>query len=86
MDLDDPKLGLWREIKKVETELRDAELTLNAFILSWTRYGDLLNVAGTHSKGELEGRNVLFMEDGRDVYLQKLLAKVLDPAGAGLDN
>jgi hypothetical protein len=84
MDLDDPKLGLWREIKKVEAELGDAQLTLNAFILSWTRYGDLLNVAGTHSKGELEGRNVLFMEDGRDVYLQKLLAKQLEPAAAAL--
>jgi hypothetical protein len=85
MDLDNPKLGLWREIKKVEAELRDTHLTLNAFILSWTRYGDLLNVAGTHSKGELEGRNVLFMEDGRDTYLRKLLAKQLEPAAASED-
>lgn len=84
MDLDDPKLGLWREIKKVEADLGDAQLTLNAFILSWTRYGDLLNVAATHSKGELEGRNVLFMEDGRDTYLRKLLAKQLEPAAAGM--
>lgn len=77
MDLDAPKLGLWREIKKVETELGDPQLTLNAFILSWTRYGDLLNVASQHSKDELEQRNVLFMEDGRDVYLRKLIARQL---------
>jgi hypothetical protein len=82
MDLDDPKLGLWREIKKVEAELGDTQLTLNAFILSWTRYADLLNIAGADSKRELEGRNVLFMEDGRDTYLRKLLAKQLEPGAA----
>lgn len=77
MDLNHPKLGLYKEVKTLETKLGDPLLTLNAFILSPTRFADLLNVGGPEQKALLEDKHVLFMEDGRDAYLQKLFARVV---------
>lgn len=77
MDLSHPKLGLYKEVKTLEAKLGDPLLTLNAFILSPTRFADLLNVGGPEQKALLEGKHVLFMEDGRDAYLQKLFARVV---------
>jgi hypothetical protein len=45
---------------------------LNAFVLSPTKFADLLNVGDPTKKADLESRNVLFMEDGSDYYLKKL--------------
>ena len=77
LDLNDPKLGLFSEIKDRQTELDDPSLVLNAFILSYTNHSDLLNVGTAGSKAGLEECNVLFMEDGREEYLGKMLAKIL---------
>jgi hypothetical protein len=74
MNLTDPKLGLYKEVKVLQEKLGDPKLTLNAFILSGTAFGDLLNV--TCKQSELEDRNVLFMNDGGAVYLKKLFEKV----------
>ncbi|OHD02784.1 MAG: hypothetical protein A3H25_07825 [Sphingomonadales bacterium RIFCSPLOWO2_12_FULL_63_15] len=76
IDLSDPKLGLFSEIKRRELELGDADLTLNAFILSFTPYRDLLNVGISASEAELEDRHVLFMDNGRDYYLGKLFDRI----------
>lgn len=73
MNLTDPKLGLYKEVKVLQEKLGDPKLTLNAFILSGTAFGDLLNV--TCKQSELEDRNVLFMNDGGAVYLKKLFEK-----------
>jgi hypothetical protein len=70
MNLTDPKLQLYREVKKIQEKLADPTLTLNAFIVSATRFANLLNVACDQS--ELEARNVLFMDDGGPVYLKKM--------------
>ena len=75
LDLNDPKLGLYAEIKEREKELEDPDLILNAFILSFTRYNDLLNVGSAGSKEELEDRHVLFMDDGKDAYLRKMFER-----------
>jgi hypothetical protein len=78
MDLKHPKLGLYKEVKTLEADLQkhakpsDAKLTLNAFILSATKFTDLLNVAEPAQKTELENRHVLFMEDGAQTYLKKM--------------
>ncbi len=72
MNLNDPKLGLYKEVKVLEAKLADPKLTLNAFIVSGTAFADLLNV--TIKKAELEDRNVLFMEDGGAAYLKKMFA------------
>lgn len=74
MNLNDPKLGLFKEIKEIEVKLGDPNLTLNAFILSATSFSDLLNVS--FKKSDLEERNVLFMDDGSSVYLSKLFTKL----------
>ncbi|OYU74963.1 MAG: type III restriction endonuclease subunit R, partial [Alphaproteobacteria bacterium PA3] len=76
LDLNDPKLGLYSEIKERQKELDDPDLILNAFILSYTRYSDLLNVGSAGSRAQLEERHVLFMDDGRDAYLSKLFQLV----------
>ena len=77
LNLSDPKFGLFQEIKQIEKQLADPEIILNAFILSVTSFSDLLNVTGSTTKSELEDRNVLFMDDGKACYLEKLLEKAL---------
>lgn len=47
-------------------------LVLNAFVLSPTKFADLLNVGDPTKETDLESRHVLFMEDGGDKYLKKL--------------
>ena len=78
LDLSDPKLGLYQEIKEREKELSDPNLTLNAFILSSTAFKSLLNVGETVDKDALERRHVLFMDDGAHRYLPKMLEAIGD--------
>lgn len=78
LDLSHPKLGLYKEVKTLETTLAaqakagEAPLVLNAFVLSPTKFAGLLNVGDPTKKADLESRNVLFMEDGASAYLKKL--------------
>ncbi len=80
LDLSHPKLGLYKEVKTLEktlsgqTKSGEAPLVLNAFILSPTKFTDLLNVGDPTKKADLESRNVLFMEDGASTYLKKLFS------------
>ncbi|MFN8733732.1 MAG: hypothetical protein ACK5ZD_11290, partial [Hyphomonadaceae bacterium] len=64
----------YKEIKVIEGKLADPLLTLNAFIVSRTPYKSLLNVPDAASKADLEARNVLFMDDGAESYLGKLVS------------
>ncbi|MGA0584029.1 MAG: type III restriction endonuclease subunit R, partial [Castellaniella sp.] len=83
LDLSHPKLGLYKEVKTLETTLAgqakagDPPLILNAFILSPTKFSDLLNVGDPAKKAELENRNVLFMDDGPNHYLTKLFSALI---------
>ena len=74
MNLDDPKLGLYKEVKVIQAKLGDPKLTLNAFILSGTRFESLINVSCQQE--DLVERNVLFMADGAGVYLRKMFERV----------
>ena len=82
LDLSHPKLGLYKEVKTLEAALAaqakpgEAPLVLNAFILSPTKFTDLLNVGDPNKKTDLENSNVLFMEDGANTYLKKLFVKL----------
>lgn len=82
MDLTHPKLGLYKEVKTLETTLNkqaqagEPRLVLNAFVLSPTKFSDLLNVGDPAKKQELEDRHVLFMEDGRDKYLGGMFTRI----------
>ncbi len=74
MSLNDPKLGLYKEVKVLQKKLADPKLTLNAFIVSGTQFSSLLNVSC--KQAELEERNVLFMPDGGPVYLKKMFERM----------
>jgi hypothetical protein len=74
VNLSDPKLSLYSEVKVLEGKLGDSKLTLNSFVLSSTPFGLLVNV--TCDQHELESRNVLFMSEGGDNYLSKMFASM----------
>jgi hypothetical protein len=74
MNLNDPKLGLYKEVKVLQEKLGDPKLTLNAFILSGTKISSLLNVKCKQE--ELENQNVLFMHDGGQTYLKKMFDRI----------
>jgi hypothetical protein len=75
MNLTDPKLQLYKEVKVLQDKLGDPKLMLNAFIVSGTQFTSLLNVSCKQL--ELEDRNVLFMTDGEQVYLKKMFDKII---------
>lgn len=75
LNLNDAKFGLYKEIKELEKKLSDDNLSLSAFIVSETRYIDLINVS--ESKDQIEERNVLFLEDSGSIYLEKLFKKMV---------
>lgn len=75
MRRDDPKFGLYREIKKIEKALKEPGLDLSAFILSITEFAELLNIPEGESKENLKDRHILFMED--DDYIEELLRRIL---------
>lgn len=80
LDLSHPKLGLHKEVKTLEQTLAaqakpdEPPLILNAFVLSPTKFSDLLNVGDPKKKEELENQHVLFMDTGGSNYLKKLFA------------
>lgn len=75
LNLDDAKFGLYKEIKELEKKLSDDNLSLSAFIVSETRFVDLINVS--EPKDKLEERNVLFLEDTGSIYLEKLFKRII---------
>lgn len=75
LNLDDAKFGLYKEIKELEKKLSDDKLSLSAFIISETRFVDLINVS--EPKDKIEERNVLFLEDTGSIYLEKLFKKMV---------
>ncbi len=77
MNLNDPKLGLYKEVKTLQQKLEKPgvpKLTLNAFIVSATQFASLLNVSC--KQADLEEKNVLFMADGGQVYLKKMFERI----------
>lgn len=77
MSLNDPKLGLYKEVKVIQEKLGDPKLTLNAFIVSGTQFTSLLNVSC--EQADLEDRNVLFMNEGGQGYLKKMFERITAP-------
>jgi hypothetical protein len=83
LNLTHPKLSLFKEVKAIEDTLNsqakpgEPRLFLNSFVLSSTKFADLVNVGGYTTKKELEDRHILFMEDGPAEYLRLLFEKIL---------
>jgi len=69
----DEKIKLHKGIKDIEKRLNDPDVVLSSFILSWTKYPQLK--WGKNRKA-LEDMHVLFMQDDRDHYIDKLFAKL----------
>ena len=78
LDINSPKFQLYREIKVVEKELKDSKLTLNAFILSVTKFDDLVNLTDDKKREDLEESHILFMSDKPGTYIDELLNKTLN--------
>jgi hypothetical protein len=68
------KVQFHKRIKALETRLNCQDVTLNSFILSWTRYPEL---QWGPSQEDLEKQHVFFMTDDRERYIGKLMAAVL---------
>jgi hypothetical protein len=70
LDLNGPKLGLYKEVKVIQEKLDDPKLILNAFVVSVTPFTKLPNNAV--NQADLEKRHVLFMHDDGQIYLNKM--------------
>ena len=77
MNLNDAKFGLYQEVKGLQSKLGDPNLVLNAFILSFTKFTDLLNVSGQYTQSDLEDRHVLFMDTSGQSYLNGMFERMV---------
>jgi len=75
--LDSPKLQLHKVIKEKERSLNNREIILNSFVLSRTPFSQISWINAGVTKRDVQDRNVLFLEDGGNVYLQQLFSRVL---------
>lgn len=67
------KILFYQRIKEIEKRLVDPEIILNSFILSWTRQPQL---KWGYTLEEFEEKNILFMTDDRDRYIDKLFMRI----------
>jgi len=67
------KVLFHERVKQIETRLGDKNIILNSFILSWTKFPQL---KWDNTQEELENKNVLFMTNDRDQYIDKLFLKI----------
>lgn len=76
---EDPKILFHRTIKDLEKQLGDSAIVLNSFIVSSTPLNQIKWWNGGMTKDQLEARNVLFQQDDKETYIEKLLNKVIAP-------
>jgi len=76
---DDPKISFYRTIKSIEEDLRvqDPNVTLNSFIISNTRLPEVGWWDGGMTKEQFEERHVLFQQEDKDTYIEKVLRMAL---------
>lgn len=67
------KVLFHKRIKDVEQRLNDPHIILNSVILSWTPYSEL---KWGQTQKQLEDLHVLFMNDDRNSYIDKLLYRL----------
>jgi hypothetical protein len=72
---DDPKIAFYKTIKSIEDDLRsqDSMVTLNSFIVSNTRLPEVGWWDGGMTKEQFEERHVLFQQEDKDTYIEKML-------------
>ena len=79
------KVLFYEQIKDIEKRLNDPNITLNSFILSWTRFEHLPDSWDRMKQKDIENLNVLFMHDDGESYIEKLFAKFGKDVGEPLD-
>ena len=67
------KVKFDKQVKNIEQRLNDPEVILNSFILSWTHFSDL---DWNLTQQQLENMHILFMEDDKLHYIDKLIGKL----------
>jgi len=70
----DPKINLSHKVKEIEKNLGNGDIELNSFIVSNTRY---INLSSELTKDKLEDKNVLFQNDDKNSYIDKMFNKIL---------
>jgi hypothetical protein len=74
---DDPKIRFYQTIRDLEHQLDDPAVALNSFIISSTPLNQVKWWNGGMTKDDFEARNVLFQQEDRNTYIEKLLEKCL---------
>ncbi|WP_456070035.1 DEAD/DEAH box helicase family protein [Haemophilus paraphrohaemolyticus] len=74
MSEQDPKFGLYQEVKTLQEKIGDPNLVLNSFILSVTDLADWTNMHKTED--ELAERHILFMHN--EAYLAEMFGRMND--------
>lgn len=73
----DFKLQFYKHIKELEKQLNDEDVILNAFTISNTYYGDLINTGLKLPKEQMENQHVLFQKDDKDTYIDKMMHRIV---------
>ena len=73
----DSKLQFYRHIKELEHRLNDNEIILNAFTIANTYYSDILNTGLKLSKEEMEEQHILFQNDDKETYIDKMIQGII---------
>jgi len=73
--LSDSKLQFFKRIKAIEADLKDANVILDSFILSPTKYNDV-HWKGDIKMSDFEEQHVLFMYDDNE-YIGKIFAELV---------
>lgn len=73
----DAKLQFYRHIKEMEQRLNDDEVVLNAFTIANTYYSDIVNTGLKLTKEQMEEQHILFQNDDKDIYIEKMIEKIL---------
>lgn len=74
--LSDPKIDFYRKIKDIEKRDLDPDITLNAFIVTPTRFSEPGWWTGQLTKAEFEERHVFFQKDDAATYVSRLFQQV----------
>jgi len=82
---DDPKIAFHKTIRSVESDLRaqDPTVTLNSFIISNTRLTQISWWGGGMTKEQFEERHVLFSQEGKATYIDRMLRMATTGTGEG---
>jgi len=72
-EFDHPKVRFFREIKEIEKQIGDPNVTLNSFIVSVTPYR--MGLWGTTNPDEFEAHHVYFQTE-KGIYIEKIIQKM----------